>query len=179
MRKFVLMFLFIVNFLSSRSQSLQDTKSWILSKLNSYKKEYFITVNECKFSDIMQDNYDSKIENDTLIISYDVRPIFKKCFTGDKVKSERNTAKRAIYKVPISDISDVNIINPVSGIVIETKFKTMRSTATFDKGNVESFENIIFVGINLETEENLFKRLQTAFVHLITFYPKKEKQETF
>ena len=163
-----------------KAQTLEETKSWILSKLNKYQRESFgiKLKGECD-SYLQSYNYVSSFQQDTLIISYDVKVIFPYCFKGDKAKEERDAAKKALVKISVSDISKITTFDNGNKVAIHTKLETIRFVSTFVTGKNEVFTDICSIGMSLKTEEELLERLQKAFNHLISFYPKKESKEIF
>lgn len=163
-----------------KAQTIEETKSWILSKLNKYQKESFgIKLKGDCDSYLQSYNYVSSFQMDTLVISFDVKVIFPNCFKGDKAKEEREAAKKALVKIPISDISKISTSDNGNKFAIHTKLETVKFISTFVTGKNESFTDICSIGMNLKTEEELFERLQKAFNRLAIFYPKKESKETF
>lgn len=165
---------------SIKAQSLEETKSWILSKLNKYQQETFGTKLKGDCDSYLQSyNYSSSFQLDTLIISYDVKVIYPTCFKGDKAKEEKEAAKKALVKIPVSDISKISTPDNGNKFTIHTKLETIKFIATFSSSKNESFTDICSIGLNLKTEEALFERLQKAFNRLISFYPKKENKEAF
>jgi hypothetical protein len=163
-----------------KAQTVEETKSWILSKLNKYQKESFgIKLKGDCDSYLQSYNYVSSFQLDTLVISFDVKVIYPACFKGDKTKEEREAAKKALVKIPISDISKISSSDNGNRFSIHTKLETIKFNSTFSSGNTESFTDICSIGMNLRTEEQLLERLQKAFNRLVSFYPKKESKETF
>lgn len=180
MKKIIPALLFFLLHTGLKAQTLEETKSWIVSKLNKYQKEAFgVKLKGDCDSYWHSYNYISTFQQDTLVISYDVKLIFPTCFKGDKVKDEKETAKKAVAKIPISDISKISSYDNGSKFLINTSLESIRFIATFNSGNTESFTNSCSIGFNLKTEQELLERLQKAFNHLITFYPKKAKKEIF
>lgn len=178
-RIFPILLLSLLN-ISLKAQTLEETKSWILSKLNKYQKESFgIKLKGDCDSYLQSYNYVSSFQQDTLVISYDIKVIFPNCFTGDKAKEEREAAKKALVKIPVSDISKISTSENGNKFAIHTKLETIRFISTFFTGKNEAFTDICSIGINLKTEEDLLERLQKAFNRLKSFYPKKESKETF
>lgn len=166
--------------LAAKAQSAEETKSWILSKLNKYQQETFgIKLKGDCDSYLQSYNYVSSFLLDTLVISYDVKVIFPDCFTGDKAKEEREAAKKAVVKIPVPDISKVSASVNGNKFIIHTKLKTIRFISSFVAEQTESFTDVCSVGMNLNTEDDLLERLQRAFTHLMTFYPKKKAKEAF
>jgi hypothetical protein len=180
MKKIGLIILTVFVITAIKAQSLQETKSWIISKLNKYQQETFGVKLKGDCDSYLQSyNYVSQFKEDTLIVLYDVKVIYPNCFNGDKIKVGKEAAKKATVKIAISDIFKISSSENGNRFSLHTKLQTIKFNATFDSGTTESFTDICSIGLNLKTEESLFERLQTAFNTLITFYPKKEKKETF
>ena len=184
MKKFFSISIVLFLITEIKAQSLEETKSWILSKLNTYKE--VLTFPQSKPCDAYPEwlNFYSKFEQDTLVISCDVKNFFPDCFKGDKNERKKRLSKKVVAKIPIADISsfDNYIANyyDTYKISIYTDLETIRviSTSEFGETN-EFFTKQTPIGINLGTEELLFERLKKAFEHLVTFYPKKKKKEVF
>jgi hypothetical protein len=179
MNKFILALFLLFLFTGIKAQSLEETKAWILSKLNKYQRENFGVKLKGDCDSYLQSyNYFSKFQKDTLIVTYDVKLIYPECFKGDKAKAVKETARKAVVKIPVSDITKVSASDE-KRFSIHTGLQTIKLSATFKNGNTDSFTDVCSIGLNLKTEESLLERLQTAFNHLATFYPKKNRKETF
>jgi hypothetical protein len=180
MRQLILTLLLMFLFTGIKAQSLEETKTWILSKLNKYQREWFgVKLNGDCDKSIQSYNFKFKFEKDTLIVTNDVKVIFPQCYKGDKTNAEKNTATKLVSKIPIFDIAKISSLNYGIALNINSKLETIRSIATFSSGDVESYSGSVMIGLNLNTEDSLLERLQKAFTHLQTFYPKHKKTETF
>lgn len=163
-----------------KAQTAEETKSWILSKLNKYQQESFGVKLKGDCDSYLQSyNYVSTFQKDSLIISYDVKVIYPNCFKGDRMKAENEAAKKVTTKIAIADISKISSSEYGNKFSIHSKLETIKFMAIFDSGNVESFTDVCSIGLNLKTEGELLERLQKAFNHLVSFFPKKEKKEIF
>lgn len=163
-----------------KAQTVEETKSWILSKLNKYQEEFFgVKLKGDCDSYARFNNFSSVFQQDTLVVSFDAAVLFPDCFRGNKEKDRKELARKAVTKIPVSDISKISTFDNGRRFRIHTSLSTMRMIATFDSGTVVSYTNICSIGFNFSTEELLFERFQKAFNHLVSFYPKKENKESF
>lgn len=172
----------VLFFLSSdaKAQTLEETKSWILSKLNKYQTEIFgIKLKGDCDSYNQSYNFHSTFKKDTLVISFDNKTIFPDCFMGNRERVEKETAQKAVVKIPISDITEISASDYGSKFYINTKLETIRFIATFVTGNNETFTDVCQIGMNVKTENELLERMQKAFKRLVSFYPKKKNKEAF
>jgi hypothetical protein len=162
-----------------KAQTVEETKSWILTKMNKYQQDFFSgkLKGNCDFN-LMFHNFSSKFQQDTFVVAFELKMIFPDCFVGDRIKKQKEAAKKAIVKIPITDISRISTLDE-KRFQIHTNLSTMRMVTTFDSGDIESFTDLCSIGFNFNTEESLFERLQNAFIHLQSFYPKKAKKESF
>lgn len=180
MKPVLLLFIAIVP-LSLKSQSVVTTKSWIIDKLTRYQQEIFGgKISPCE-SYTQNYGYSFTFKKDSFIISYNIRVLYPQCYVGDKVKNTKGYAKKVIGKISLSDILEVTSItnNFETRMMITTKRQTIRLISVFADSTVRGYTNMIFIGVNFNTEERLLERLQEAFYHLRSLYPEKKRKEAF
>lgn len=147
--------------------SKAETEQWILSKFSEYSKqgrhyEKSYDLFGKTTSDSFEDTYIYSFKSSGFAIDINSKESFSN-------KEERRTVL-----IPIYDVKGV--VGAKSLIHIVTNSETIVTTKSNQQKNVS---NVIQLGFNCDAETDIANRIQKAFNHLKTFYPKQKSNEPF
>lgn len=159
------------------SASKEQTEEWILSKLNNYVEDYSIGDAFSGLGKTKYQTFEFTFEGEALKITYTTET------SRHRVSDNtfENYSKSCYAVIPIADFTDFYKLtfspysrnSPSSNCSIRTKFSSIYISEY--EGKSDNFS----LFIDFSQEDNLDKRLNSAFKHLATFYKKKTTTEVF
>ena len=167
-------------FLTSFSQTKEETEQWILSKLKTYIAPHDVTFyNSYQMADggYTEKDYAFTISNGKLLFSYTDRTV--KLPSVDAVN--RNADVKEVKKnvtIPLYAIKEIKKGNGKT-VLIGKEFKSADEIIIFtdsqkisveEEGSFTYKKSAITIVLVNEEENDLPQRLQKAFTHLKTFY---------
>lgn len=158
------------------SQTEKETVDWLIQKLDKFKTDRSLTDEHWEESKIAGEvkvktyysytNYSYSIVGDLLII---------KCDFLEERQGKKDISLKLRDEIKISEISSISYSNKM--ITFNTYDYSIK---TFSNGKAnKDLNNYSLGGLNSQGENNLGNRINEAFNHLKTFYPRKKAKEIF
>lgn len=178
-------FSFILLALTAFTQTQKETEDWIVSKIYKYKDPYYSSTSSLPIKLRMKVSEESFTANITSVSFKNCQLIIVENIEGKRSRdfSMENFTKTLTYEIPFSQLSRLEYGKSPHSLTIYTEnanITRILKDQTYAPNSETTYEESAYLHINLDTENDLFKRLEKAFMYLKeNFCNKSRPKEIF